>query len=277
MKHACVAGQNISHSRSPKIHGYWIKKYQLDADYTIRDISSDQLAELVSDIRNGALQGCNITVPHKENIIKLIDHIDEEARQTGSVNTIYLRNGMVIGTSTDGEGFVEHLLAVHPQFRLQGCKVILLGAGGAARSILGAFVAGGASRVDIVNRTPQRALDVACLAPGIAHAAAIKDLPSLAGGVNIVINTTSLGTAGKGEFPFPIELTKQGCIFADIVYVPLKTPFLARAEAAGRPTLDGLGMLLHQAVRGFELWFGIRPEVTPELRALIERDIPANA
>jgi shikimate dehydrogenase len=214
---------------------------------------------------------------YKETIIPLLDAIDEAARQTGSVNTIYKRTGQVLGTSTDGEGFVAHLLANYPGFRVSGSSVVLLGAGGAARSILGAFVTGGAISISIVNRTQGRANDVASLAPGIAQVVHVDDLASIAATADIVINTTSLGTGGEGEFPFPMEQTKPDCIFADIVYVPLKTPFLAHAEAIGRPILDGLGMLLHQAVRGFELWFGIRPEVTDELRALIVKDIPPHA
>jgi shikimate dehydrogenase len=277
MKYACVAGQNIAHSRSPMIHNYWINLYGIDAKYTIRDIAPDQLPLLIDDIRSDKLQGCNITVPHKETVIRLLDYIEVAARQTGSVNTIYKSNGKVVGTSTDGEGFIAHLHGNYRQFQVEGSKVVLLGAGGAARSILGAFVAGGAGSIAVVNRTPERAVEVASLAPQTAHAATMQELDTLASMAQIVINTTSLGTGGKGEFPFPMELTEPDCIFADIVYVPLKTPFLAHAEAIGRPTLDGLGMLLHQAVRGFELWFGVRPEVTDDLRALIEKDIPRHA
>ena len=277
MNHACVAGSKISHSRSPKIHNYWIQLYGLDADYTIRDITEAELPTLIGDIRSGILQGCNITVPYKEAVIPLLDSIDEAARQTGSVNTIYKRAGQVLGTSTDGEGFMAHLLANYPGFNVKGSSVVLLGAGGAARSILGAFAACGASRISIVNRTERRASDVASLAPGVAQAVRVDNLASVAATADIVINTTSLGTGGEGEFPFPMEQTKPDCIFGDIVYVPLKTPFLAHAEAVGRPVLDGLGMLLHQAVRGFELWFGVRPEVTDELRALIAKDIPPHA
>lgn len=276
MKHACVVGQNISHSRSPLIHGYWIRKHCLDADYTIRDLATAQLPALISQLRQGELEGCNVTVPHKQAVIPLLDRIDEAARQTGSVNTIYQDRGVISGTSTDGEGFLTHLLTVYPTFTPKRSHAVILGAGGAARSIIGAMSTAGVSAITVANRNRNRAEEVASLAPALTTVVAADDLQLVAPTADIVINTTSLGTGGKGEFPFPMQETSADCIFADIVYVPLTTPFLARANAIGRPTLDGLGMLLHQAVRGFELWFGIRPEVTPELRRLIEQDILAS-
>ncbi len=276
MKHACVVGHNISHSRSPLIHGYWIRQYGLEADYTIRDLETAELPALISQIRRGELEGCNVTVPHKQSVIPLLDRIDEAARQTGSVNTIYQDQGTIFGTSTDGEGFLTHLLTAHPSFKPKRCHAVILGAGGAARSIIGAMSTAGVTAITIANRNRHRAEEVATLAPALTTVVAADDLHLIAPTADIVINTTSLGTGGKGEFPFPMQDTPVDCIFADIVYVPLTTPFLARAKAIGRPTLDGLGMLLHQAVRGFELWFGIRPEVTPELRHLIEQDILAS-
>ena len=273
MKHACVVGHNISHSRSQLIHNYWIKKHQLDADYTIRDIAADQLPQLVAEIRNGNLIGCNVTVPHKQAVIPLLDEIDDAAELTGSVNTIYRRGAVISGTSTDGEGFLTHLLSEHPAFKPAGAHVVILGAGGAARSIIGAFASAGVSRITIANRSRSRAQEIASLAPSLTTVVSPDDLDDAAQTASLVVNTTSLGTGGKGEFPFPITKTLPDCIFADIVYVPITTPFLQRAQILGRPTLDGLGMLLHQAVRGFQLWFGIRPEVTDELRQLIEKDV----
>jgi shikimate dehydrogenase len=276
MRHACVVGHNIAHSRSPLIHGYWIRKHCLDADYTIRDLDAAQLPSLIDELRQRQLEGCNVTVPHKQTIIPLLDRIDEAARQTGSVNTVYNDQGVISGTSTDGEGFLTHLLTAHPSFSLSRCHVVILGAGGAARSIIGAMTAAGVSAITVANRSRARAQEIASLAPALTTVVSADDLELAAQTADIVINSTSLGTGGKGEFPFPMQITSPNCIFADIVYVPLTTPFLARAEALGRPTLDGLGMLLHQAVRGFELWFGIRPEVTPELRRLVEQDILAS-
>jgi shikimate dehydrogenase len=276
MQHACVVGQNISHSRSPLIHNYWIRQHQLDADYMIRDIAADQLTTLISDIRQGNLVGCNVTVPHKQTIIPLLDQIDAAAELTGSVNTIYNDNGLISGTSTDGEGFLTHLQTEHPEFTTAGSHVVILGAGGAARSIIGAFSAAGVSRITIANRSRTRAEEIASLVSTVATVVSPEDLNQAAQTASLVVNTTSLGTGGAGEFAFPMEKTPPRCIFADIVYVPIVTPFLARAHSLGRPTLDGLGMLLHQAVRGFQLWFGIRPEVTAELRQLIEKDIDAS-
>ena len=276
MKHACVVGHKISHSRSPLIHNYWIRQHRLDADYTIRDIAADQLVALISDIREGHLVGCNVTVPHKQAIIPLLDQIDAAAKLTGSVNTIYNDNGLISGTSTDGEGFLTHLLTDHPDFNITGAHVVILGAGGAARSIIGAFSAAGISKITIANRSRTRAEEIASLVSSVATVVSPEDLDEAAPTANLIVNTTSLGTGGKGEFAFPMDKTPAHCIFADIVYVPITTPFLARAHSLGRPTLDGLGMLLHQAVRGFQLWFGIRPEVTDELRQLIEKDIDSS-
>lgn len=276
MKHACVVGHNISYSRSPLIHNYWIRKYKIDADYMIRDVAADRLPLLISDIRDGTLTGCNVTVPHKQAIIPLLDHIDPAADLTGSVNTIYNDNGIISGTSTDGEGFLAHLLTEHPGFTTAGTHVVILGAGGAARSIISAFSTADVSQITITNRSMHRAEEIAALVPSLTRVVSLDDLEEAAQTASLVVNTTSLGTGGKGEFPFPIEKTSPHCIFADIVYVPITTPFLVRAHSLGRPTLDGLGMLLHQAVRGFQLWFGIRPEVTHELRQLIEKDITSS-
>ena len=276
MKHACLVGSNISHSRSPMIHGYWINQLGLDADYTLRDIDVAELPAVVADVRAGKLAGCNVTVPHKQAIAGLLDGVDDVARATGSVNTVYRIDSRVLGTSTDGMGYLAHLLQTWPDFQPAGSRVLVLGAGGAALSIVAALLAEGVSRIFVSNRTSERVTPVTALAPEIIEYVAMPDLPHAASQADLVINTTSLGTGGKGEYDFPMHLTPARCIISDIVYVPLKTPMLVRAEQLNRRTLDGLGMLLHQAVEGFRLWFGVKPEVTAELRVLIERDIEAN-
>lgn len=273
MKRACVIGQNISHSRSPMIHNHWIDRYGLDACYEIRDLSETQVPGIIEEIRSGELQGCNVTIPHKQLIAKLVDEIDTTARLSNSVNTVYLKDGKVHGTSTDGSGYIAHLEQTWPAFSVEGSRIILLGAGGAARSIAAAFLDRKASSVAIVNRTPQNAEALAAMNPDIMTAATIEQLPDLVPTADLIINTTSLGTGGTGEFPCPLELARRDCIISDIVYVPLETPMLAHANRLGLRTLDGLGMLLHQAVEGFRLWFGVKPEVTPELRNLLAQDI----
>ena len=274
MKHACVVGQGISHSRSPVIHGYWIRKYGLDADYTIRDISPDQLPHIIAQVRSGKLEGCNVTVPHKQAIAALLDAVDPAALATGSINTVYRADdGQVRGTSTDGHGYLAHLVHTWPDHDVKGSTTVVLGAGGAARSIIAALLEAGAAEIHVVNRTPSRAQLLVLLDPVRVKPVSDEALEDVAANASLVINTTSLGTGGKGEYPFPVEATPAHCIISDIVYVPLETPMLERARQVDRRTLDGLGMLLHQAVEGFRLWFGIRPEVTSELRRIVEQDI----
>lgn len=273
MKSACVIGQNISHSRSPSIHNHWIRKYGLDASYTIRDIPPDLVPDIARQILSGELQGCNVTIPYKQLVAGLVDVVDKPAEQSNSINTLYVKGGKLHGTSTDGSGYIAHLKQTWPDTELKGSTVIMLGAGGAARSIAAALVDEKVSRIHVVNRTPEKAEALVVMNPAIMSAASMMQLRELVPAADLIINTTSLGTGGQGEFACPLELAAKRCIVSDIVYVPLETPMLRRARKLGLRTLDGLGMLLHQAVEGFRLWFGIEPEVTAELRELIEQDI----
>lgn len=273
MRRACVVGSNISHSRSPVIHGYWINEHRLDACYEIRDISHEELPDVFDEIRKGQLQGCNVTVPFKEAVTDFLDASDPPAKITGSVNTIYMKDRLVRGTSTDGSGYMAHLVGTHPGIDLSSTSVLLLGAGGAARSILGGLVDSGAKHIFVSNRTPENAVELAGLFPHKASAVDSNLAEEVVANADLIINTTSLGTGGKGAYAFDMQATKPTCIISDIVYAPLETPMLAQARKLGRPTLDGLGMLLHQAVKGFELWFGVTPDVTPELRRIVEADL----
>ncbi len=273
MKRACVIGHNIAHSRSPLIHNHWIKQYGLDAQYELQDVSTTQVADIINQIRARELQGCNVTIPHKQLVADLVDVIDKPAQLSHSINTLYMSGGKLHGTSTDGSGYLAHLKQTWPDFAVARSNIILLGAGGAARSIAAALLEEGVSRIHVVNRTLQKAEILADMNPAVMSAATQDELPDLVPAADLIINTTSLGTGGKGEFDCPLELAPEHCIISDIVYVPLETPMLARAHKLGLRTLDGLGMLLHQAVEGFRLWFGVTPEVTPELRKLLEQDI----
>jgi len=272
-RRACILGHGITYSRSPLIHNHWIKKYGLDARYSICDLQEAELSGFLTSIRNGTLAGCNVTIPYKLAIIQHLDAIDDEASSTGSVNTVYCSDGMLRGTSTDGAGYVGHLREAHPDFQLKDAKVLVLGAGGAARSIADVLVKRGCQSVYIANRTLSKAQEIAELQPSAIETLEWHQLSSRAGLVDLVINTTSLGMVGRQPLVFPLELTKPHCVVSDIVYAPLETQLLAQARSLGRPVLDGLGMLLHQAVPGFQLWFGIKPQVTEELRALVEQDL----
>jgi len=272
-RHVCVMGHGITYSRSPLIHNYWISKYGVDAEYGVCDLAETELPGFMASIRDSSTLGCNVTIPYKQAVIPYLDIVDDAARITGSVNTIYRSNGLVRGTSTDGTGYVDHLQNTHPDFQLKGARILILGAGGAARSIADALVKSGCSVIYIANRTVQKAEQIAGLQPDIIKPLGWDELASKVGLVDLIINTTSLGMTGRQPLLFPVEQTRQDCIVSDIVYAPLETELLARARTLGRPVLDGLGMLLHQAVPGFHLWFGIRPLVTGDLRVLVEQDL----
>ncbi|MGI9514121.1 MAG: shikimate dehydrogenase [Anderseniella sp.] len=269
----CILGHGITYSRSPLIHGYWMKKYGVDSEYGICDLTAEQLPDFLKSIRTGKFAGCNITTPHKQAVIPYLDALDDAASAIGSVNTIYRRDGLLRGTSTDGAGYIGHLRTAHPDLQLKNAKVLILGAGGAARSIADALVQCGCSEVHVANRTLQKARDIAGLRPGIIKPVAWDNVHSVAGHVGLVVNTTSLGMIGRQPLVFPVASTRRDCVISDIVYAPLETELLAQARELGRPVLDGLGMLLHQAAPGFQLWFGIEPEVTDELRTLVEQDL----
>jgi shikimate dehydrogenase len=272
MIRACVIGWPISHSRSPFIHGYWLKKYGIDGAYEKKAVEPENLENFLNTLSAQGYAGCNVTIPHKEAAFK-IARPDALAKELGAANTLYLRDGVLHATSTDGEGFISSLKADVPDLELRGKSALVLGAGGAARAILQALLAQGVDHIDLANRTAERAEELA------RHfGARVKPLPwetinDAMQGQALLVNTTSLGM--KGQPPLDVALAKlpRTATVADIVYVPLKTPLLKSAAERGNSISGGLGMLLHQAVRGFELWFGLRPEVTDELRALVEADV----
>ena len=272
-KQVCVLGHGIKHSRSPIIHGYWIKQFQLDACYEIEDCLPDELAGFVSKIRAGEVLGCNVTIPYKQTIIPLIDAVDPAAIATGSINTIYQKDGQLRGTSTDGSGYLAHLSSTYPDFDIADASILILGAGGAARSIMASIVDAGCLDIHVANRTLQNAQQLCELKPSTCKAIAWSGIQDIVGNMDLVINTTSLGQKGHDPLEFPVTQLPERAIVSDIVYVPLETELLKSARLSGRRTLDGLGMLLHQAVPGFELWFGKRPEVTDKLRQLVEADL----
>lgn len=272
----CILGHGITYSRSPMIHNHWIGQYGVDSKYGICDLAEDQLPAFLSAIRDGKTVGCNVTTPYKQTVIQYLDAIDDTAAAIGSVNTIYRRDGQLRGTSTDGAGYIGHLKDTQPGLVLKNAEVLVLGAGGAARSIADALVKNGCSAIYIANRTLAKARDIAELQPDLIKPLAWEDVQSKSGQVDLLVNTTSLGMVGRQPLILPLENTRPDCVISDIVYAPLETRLLAQARELGRPVVDGLGMLLHQAVPGFHLWFGIRPKVTDELRALVEQDLLSN-
>jgi shikimate dehydrogenase len=273
MKRICVIGWPISHSRSPLIHNYWIKKYNVDGLYEKHAVQPGGLADFVGNFQSHGLSGCNVTVPHKETVVSMLANVDVEARRFGAVNTLYIKDGKLRGTSTDGEGFRAHLLKSHPSFEIKGSNITIIGAGGAAKAIIGILLDQGAREISIINRTADRAKNLQeQFGEKIKHSSGNQVQAALKK-CNLFINTTSLGMKGQPPLVVDVQDISSKTIIADIVYAPLETDLLKQAKAQGNPTLGGLGMLLHQAVRGFELWFGIKPEVTNELHDLVVADL----
>lgn len=268
-----VIGHPIAHSRSPLIHGSWIAEYGLDGTYERIDVPPAGLPAFIDKVRAGEFTGGNVTVPHKEAALKLIDVPSDTARAMGAVNTIWREGDKLHGDNTDAAGFLAHLDATAPGWDQRTRTVLILGAGGAARAIGYGLKGRGVARIILVNRSPARAVELAATLGAPVEAAAWEERDALVARADLIVNTTALGM--KGQPPLKIDLAglRQGSIVDDIVYVPLRTALLAEAERRGGIPVDGLGMLLHQAVPGFTRWFGVEPSVTPTLRARLEADI----
>ena len=266
MINAFIAGWPVSHSLSPVLHGFWLKRHAIAGDYRAFAVPPEGFAEFLEGLEGAGLSGGNVTVPHKERAFALCDLRDRDAEAIGAVNTVWLEAGKLCGTCTDSHGFAANLDDHAPKWR--DCRTALvLGAGGASRAVIHALVSAGVETVHLVNRTRQRAQD---LAEAFGPAVSVSDWEAasmLAGHSGVIVNTTTLGMGGQGGAPVDLEQAPADAIVADIVYTPLQTPLLAAAAARGLQTVDGLGMLLHQAVPGFERWFGLRPTVDAQLRA----------
>jgi shikimate dehydrogenase len=270
-KAACVIAWPAGHSRSPLIHNYWIKQHKLDAEYRREAVPPEQFAEFVKSLRARGYVGANVTVPHKETALAL-SAPDERARAVGAANTLWHDDGVLRATNTDVEGFLANLDSATPGWDRGLENAVVLGAGGGARAVVFALLLRDVGRVYVVNRSMERAKALQTQFGVRVRAAGWDETTGLLGGAGLLVNTTTLGMTGQP----PLEINLRcpaSLVVSDLVYAPLVTPLLAAAKARGLRTADGLGMLLHQAVRGFQLWFGVRPEVTPELRALIEVDL----
>ena len=276
MTRAGIIGWPIEHSRSPLIHGTWLKRYGIDGSYERFAVRPEDVRAFLADLAGKGLVGCNVTIPHKQAALAAADVVHESARAIGAANTLWLEGGKLHADNTDSYGFMTYLGAEVPSWPRMGGPVLILGAGGAARAIIHGFIECGATEILIANRTLTRAEELAQAFAGRGSrltAVAWSDRQAAVDDANVIVNTTSLGMKGEGELGISFDRAGPMTVVADIVYVPLLTPFLAAARAAGLVTVDGLGMLLHQAVPGFHRWFGVRPEVTSELYDLILADI----
>ena len=270
-KAACIIAWPAGHSRSPLIHNYWIKQHKLDAEYRREAVPPEKFAAFVRAMPEHGYVGGNVTVPHKEAALTLSEP-DDRARAVGAANTLWYDGDTLRSTNTDVEGFLANLDAATPGWDRGLESAVVLGAGGGARAVVFALIAREVERVYVVNRTQERALALQKQFGARVHAAGRDETTGLLGGAGLLVNTTTLGMVGQP--PFEINLRcPASLVVADLVYDPLETGLLAAARAHGLRTADGLGMLLHQAVRGFERWFGVKPEVTAELRALVEADL----
>jgi shikimate dehydrogenase len=270
-KAVCVIAWPAGHSRSPLIHNYWIKQHKLDAEYRREAVPPDKFDAFVEDLRGNGYVGANITVPHKEAALAASEP-DERARAVGAANTLWYDDDTLRSTNTDVEGFLANLDVAAPGWDRGLETAVVLGAGGGARAVVFALLQREVGRVYVINRTRDRAQALKKKFGARVNLAGWNETTGLLGGAGILVNTTTLGMVGQP----PLEINLRcpaSLVVADLVYAPLETGLLASARARGQRTADGLGMVLHQAVRGFQLWFGVRPEVTPELRAMVEADL----
>ena len=268
---SCLIGWPAAHSRSPLIHHYWLRQFGIEGGYSIEAVPPEGFAEFVLHLSTHGFVGANVTIPHKERALALTAP-DERARAVGAANTLWYDGDMLRSTNTDIEGFINNLDASAPGWdKIE--EALVLGAGGSSRAVVFGLIERGIKRVHLANRTIERAQALADQFGANVHPVAWDAIGDVLPRAALLVNTTSLGMKGQPSLDLDIGLLPSHAAVADLVYVPLQTPLLAAAQARGLKIADGLGMLLHQAVRGFELWFGRRPQVTPELRALVEADL----
>ncbi|SHF59030.1 shikimate dehydrogenase [Kaistia soli DSM 19436] len=270
---AAVLGWPIKHSRSPLIHRHWLTRYGIEGDYVRHAVAPEEIGEFLSGFAGGPFIGANVTVPHKEAAFAAVAKADAVATALGAVNTLWLEKGDLIGSNTDALGFLANLDQYVPDFGAGGGPAIVLGAGGAARAVIHALKTRGFAPVYVVNRSLDRAEAMVTRFGPPVVAATWQDVPGLLKEATLLVNTTSLGMEGQPPLEIDLEPVQDTMLVTDIVYAPLETPLLKAARVRGLATVDGLGMLLHQAAPGFERWFGVRPEVTDELRRIILSDM----
>ncbi len=270
---ACIIGWPVKHSRSPLIHGYWLEKLGIEGSYGRAEVAPADFPNFVQHLAAKDFRGANVTLPHKEIAYQLATRRTELADRLQAVNTLWIEDGILWGDNTDIEGFLAGLDHEASAWDRAGDKAVVLGAGGAARAIVQALQLRKIKQILIVNRTLERAEALARIFGAGVIAWPWSRLPEALIGADLLVNTTSLGMMGQSALEIDLSPLPEHAVVDDIVYVPLETPLLAQARRRGLRCVGGLSMLLYQAVPGFEHWFGQRPEVTPELRALIEADV----
>ena len=265
MKRAAVLGNPVAHSLSPRLHGHWLKAYGIDGDYQAIEVKPEALADQLKVMQQQGYRGCNLTIPHKEAVLPLMDELSEEAKAIGAVNTVFMReDGSLFGTNTDAYGFIENLRRFVGDLTPYLSHCLILGAGGAAKAVHYALKQAGAQHISISNRSRERcsAFDAEII-DWEKKEQALED-------VTLMVNTTSLGMQKQPPLQIALDALPKTALVTDIVYQPLMTPLLQSAKQRGNPIVTGIGMLIYQAVPGFEGWFGQKPEVTPGCFSLLE-------
>ena len=263
---AGVIGWPIGHSRSPRLHGFWLDSYGIDGAYLPLAVTPDKLERAVRGLQASGFRGLNVTIPHKEAVMALCDRVDETARRIGAVNTLVFDGDEIHGSNSDAFGFLENLKAGAGGRDFTAAPGLLLGAGGAARAVAVALLDAGLPALRIANRSPQRAENLAAELGGRVTPVPWAERAEALAGVGLLVNSTSLGMSGQPPLDLALDRLPAGAVVSDLVYTPLETALLAAARTRGCVAIDGLGMLLHQARPGFEAWFGKAPAVTPALR-----------
>jgi shikimate dehydrogenase len=267
---AGVMGWPVGHSLSPRLHGHWLRRHRIDGAYLPLAVPPDRLEQALRALPALGFRGCNLTIPHNETALPLVDRASPLARRIGAVNTVVVEPDETLsGDNTDGFGFLASLAAACPGWRAEAGPAVLLGAGGAARAVTVALLDAGAPEVRLLNRTPDRAGRLAAELDGPVAAVPWSERAAALDGAALLVNTTTLGMAGQPPLVLALDALPRTALVTDVVYTPLITPLLAVARAHGNPVVDGLGMLLHQARPGFRAWFGPDPAVDEDLRAVV--------
>jgi len=268
---AGLLGWPVAHSRSPVIHNHWLARYGIPGRYVLFPVPPEKLEAAVRGIASLGLRGCNVTTPHKQAIFPLLDRVDDLARRIGAVNTVVVdQDGALSGFNNDGNGFIQSLRDADARWRPDSGPILVLGAGGAARAVVASLAAQGAKQVRVANRTRDKAQDIADAVGSVVEVVAWDERQDALDGVALLANATSLGSAGKPPLEIALDRLPRHALVGDLIYVPRETPLLAAARQRGNVTVNGLGLLLNQARPAFNAWFGVMPEITPELIRAIE-------